>query len=133
MFWYCILNQLDKFLLLLCLNFFLVLQHMWLQTPLAHHAVLPGVDPWHWSALWGVSVAEAAPSDHQLVDGVVIFLQDVKASVQQVVSQSVELGEVDTQVGDTQQFCDGENQIDCLFHNKTEIWLVCKQFLTNWC
>lgn len=70
--------------------------------PQAHHVVLPGVDPWHWGALWGVSVTEAAASDHQLIDGVVIFLQDVEASIQQVVSQSVELGEVDPQVGDTQ-------------------------------
>lgn len=48
-----------------------------------------------------MSVTEAASSDHQLVDGVVIFLQDVEASIQQVVSQSVELGEIDPQVGDT--------------------------------
>lgn len=55
-----------------------------------------------------MSVTEAAPPDHQLVDGVVIFLQDVGAPVQQVVAQRVQLGEVDTQVGDAQKFCGGE-------------------------
>lgn len=100
-------------------------------TPQAHHVVLPDVDPWHWGALWGVSVTEAAPSDHQLIDGVVIFLQDVEASIQQVVSQSVELGEVDPQVGDTQQFCEGEKTASTcinLFHDKTEILFLCKLF-----
>ena len=81
-------------------------------SPLAHHAVLPGVHPWHWGALWGVSVTKAAPSDHQLIEGVVIFLQDIEASVQQVVSQSVKLGKVDTQVGNTQKFCKGEKIIN---------------------
>lgn len=49
---------------------------------LANHAVLPSVDAGHWGALWGVSVTEAAPSDHQFIDGVVIFLQDIKAPVE---------------------------------------------------
>lgn len=52
-----------------------------------------------------MAVAEAAASDHQLVDGVVVLLQHVEAPVQQVVSQSVELGEVDAQVGDSQKLC----------------------------
>lgn len=85
----------------------------WLWVSSTHHATLPGIDPRHRSALGGVSVAEAAPSDHQLVDGVVILLQDVEAPVQQVVSQSVELGEVDAQVGDTQQFCGEGKLLDC--------------------
>ena len=54
-----------------------------------------------------MSITEAAPSDHQFIDGVVIFLQDIKASVEQVVSQSVQLGKVDTQVGDAQKLCKG--------------------------
>lgn len=88
-----------------------ILPRLWVSS--THHAALPGVDPRHRSALGGVSVAEAAPSDHQLVDGVVILLQDVEAPVQQVVSQRVELGEVDAQIGDTQQFCGEGNLLDC--------------------
>lgn len=69
-----------------------------------------------------MTVTETASSDHQLVDGVVIFLQDVEASVQQVVSQSVELGEVDAQVGDTQKLCKGEKEISvalfCIFQTQ---------------
>ena len=121
-------------------SFCLFPHHPWLQyfftwffSPLAHHAVVPGVDPWHGGALWGVSVAEAAPSDRQLVEGIVIFLQDVEAPVQQVVSQSVQLGEVDTQVGDTQEFCKKKKKrlfmfhlISFQFHDQTDHSLVCK-------
>lgn len=52
-----------------------------------------------------MAVAKAAASDHQLVDGVVVLLQHVEAPIQQVVPQSVELGEVDAQVGDSQKLC----------------------------
>lgn len=80
-----------------------------------HHAVLRGFNARDGGTLWGMSVTEAAPSDHQLVDGIVIFLQDVKASVQQVISQSVKLSEVDTQIGDSQKFCRDVKQMDCVW------------------
>ena len=57
-----------------------------------------------------MSVTEAAPSDNQLINGIVVLLQDVGAAVQQVISQSVELCEVDSQVGDAQKFCEGEEK-----------------------
>lgn len=50
-----------------------------------------------------MSVAEAAAPHHQLIQGVVVLLQNVRAPVQQVISQGVQLGEVDPQVGDPQQ------------------------------
>lgn len=79
----------------------------WQYHPLTDHADLPGVDPRHRSALWSMSVTEAAPSHYQLIDSVVIFLQDFRASVQKVISQSVELCEVNAQVGDAQKICKG--------------------------
>lgn len=79
----------------------------WPYHPLTDHADLPGVDPRHRSALWSMSVTEAAPSHYQLIDSVVIFLQDFRASVQKVISQSVELCEVNAQVGDAQKICKG--------------------------
>jgi hypothetical protein len=75
--------------------------------PLSDHAVLPGVHAGHGGALGGVSVAEAAASDHQLVQGVVVLLQHVGPAVQQVVPQRVQLGQVDPQVGDAQELWEG--------------------------
>lgn len=49
-----------------------------------------------------MSVAEAVSSDHHVVDGVVILLLDLHSRVQQVVSERVQSGELDPQVGDLQ-------------------------------
>lgn len=52
-----------------------------------------------------MAVAEAAASHHQLVHGVVVFLQHVGTPVQQVVPQGVQLDESDAQVGDPEKIC----------------------------
>lgn len=49
-----------------------------------------------------MSVAEAVAPDHHVVDGVIIFLLNLYARVQEVVSQRVQFGELDPQVGDLQ-------------------------------
>ena len=58
-----------------------------------------------WDASGGMTVARAGPADDHVVDGVVILLVDLRSGVQQVVAQSVQLREVDAQVGHTQQLC----------------------------
>lgn len=68
---------------------------------LAHHALLI-LDPIDGGTLGGVAIAEAVAADDQLVHGVVVLLLDLHAGVQQVISQSVQLGEVHAQVSDLQ-------------------------------
>lgn len=53
-----------------------------------------------------MAVAEAAAAHHQLIQGIVILLQDVRPPVQKVVPQCVQLGEVNSQVGDPEQLWD---------------------------
>jgi len=50
-----------------------------------------------------VTVTEAVATDDELLQCVVILVLDVFARVQQVVAQSVELGEVKTKIGDLEQ------------------------------
>ena len=66
-----------------------------------HSSLAEGVPPpsAHGRALAGVSVAEAAASDHHVVQGVVIFVLRVPALPQQCVAQSKEAREVDANVG----------------------------------
>lgn len=49
-----------------------------------------------------MAVAEAVSTYDEFVYGVVILLFDLSSGVQQVVSQRVEFGEVNPQVGDFQ-------------------------------
>lgn len=53
-----------------------------------------------------VTIARARTSDDHLGNRVVIFLPDLLAIVQQIVTQCVQLGEVDTQVGHLQHVLD---------------------------
>lgn len=52
-----------------------------------------------------MSVAEAVSSDHHVIDGVVILFFDLHTRVQQVVSECVQFGELDPQVGNLQHVC----------------------------
>ena len=58
-----------------------------------------------WNTTRGVTVARARASDDHVVDGVVILFVDLRASIQQVVAQSVQLGEVNTQVCHAEKLC----------------------------
>ena len=60
----------------------------------------------HRYAATGVAVAQAATSHHHLVQGVVVFLGDVGARVEQVIAERVQPSKVDTQVGDFQKVLD---------------------------
>ena len=75
-----------------------------------------------------MSVTEAASSHHQLKDGVVVLLQDIGASVQEVVSKSVELSEVNTQVGDSQQLC-GHTHTNT--HTKGGMYALCERIIKS--
>ena len=50
-----------------------------------------------------MAVAGAGSPDDHVVDGVVILLIDLRPRVQQVVPESVQLGEVDAQIRDTEE------------------------------
>ncbi len=57
-------------------------------------------------ALVGVAIAQAAASHHHLVQSVVVLLADLVSRVEQIVAERVQLGEVNTQVGDSEQVLD---------------------------
>ena len=56
-----------------------------------------------WDASGGVAVAGAGSPDDHVIDGVVILLIDLRPRVQKVVPESVQLGEVDAQIRDTEE------------------------------
>lgn len=53
-----------------------------------------------------VSIARAGATDNHVGDGVVVLLTDLLTVIQQVVSQCVQLGEVDSQIGHLQHVLD---------------------------
>lgn len=53
-----------------------------------------------------VSIARAGSTDNHVRDGVVVLLTDLLAVIQQVVSQCVQLGEMDSQIGHLQHVLD---------------------------
>lgn len=54
----------------------------------------------HRRTLTGVSVAEAVPTNHHVVDGIIVLLSDLHPGVQEVISQRVQLDEFDSQICD---------------------------------
>lgn len=72
-----------------------------------HHSIQTSWGPADGGTLGGVAIAEAVPTHHQLIHGVIILLLDLESRIQQVVAQRVEPGEVHPQVGDLQQVCKG--------------------------
>ena len=50
-----------------------------------------------------MAVAGAGPTDHHVLNGVVVFLADLRAIVQQIVSQGMQSGHIDSEIGDFQQ------------------------------
>lgn len=55
-----------------------------------------------------MTVAEAAPAHNQLIQCIVIFLQDVRTPVKQVITQSVQFSEVYPEISDSQQILNVE-------------------------
>ena len=70
--------------------------------PAVHHVLLVR-DPGQREAPGCVAVARAGPTDHHVLDSVVVFLADLRAIVQQIVSQGMQPGHVDSEIGDFQQ------------------------------
>lgn len=67
--------------------------HAWLIEDISSGAV-------YWHTLAGMAIAEAAPSDHHLIEGVVVFILRVPPTpCQQVIPQSEQTCEVDPKVG----------------------------------
>ena len=54
----------------------------------------------HWRTLAGVSIAETVPTNHHVVDGIVVLLPDLHPRVQEIISQRVQLDEFDSQICD---------------------------------
>lgn len=75
--------------------------------PLTHHSIRVHLDVTDGGAFGGVAIAEAVTAHHQLIHSVVILLFDLQPGIQEIVSQRVKPGEVDPQVGDLQQVCEG--------------------------
>lgn len=71
-------------------------------TYVTHHALPNLPRPFDGGTLRGVSVTEAVPPDHHIVDGVVILLFNLYTRIQEVVPERVQFGELDPQVGDLQ-------------------------------
>lgn len=46
-----------------------------------------------------MSITRTAPSDHQIVDSIVVFALDLWSRVKNVVTQGVEFSKVDSDVG----------------------------------
>lgn len=67
-----------------------------------YHALGSGRRSIDGGALGGVAVAEAVAADDHVVQGVVVFLPNLVAVVEQVVAQRVELEELYPEVGDLQ-------------------------------
>lgn len=54
----------------------------------------------------GMAIAWARATDHQLIDGVPIFLINFGPVVKQIIAQCVQFGKIDAQIGDFEQFRD---------------------------
>lgn len=64
-----------------------------------HHVISCSVGfSFLWYAATGVAIAGARASNNHVIDGVIVLLLDLPARVQKVVTESVQLGEVDAQV-----------------------------------
>lgn len=50
----------------------------------------------HWCTLAGMAIAEAVPAHHHVVNGIVVLLPDLHPRIQEVISQCVQLGELDS-------------------------------------
>lgn len=75
-----------------------------LKTHLCTHHTLPGLpSALDRGTLGSMPIAEAIPSDHHVVDGVIVLLFDLHTGIQQVISKRVQFGELHPQVGDLQQ------------------------------
>jgi hypothetical protein len=65
-----------------------------------------GLDSGQGKTSVGVSVARTRPPNDHVGYGVVIFFLNVFPSVQKIIAQSVQLGEVDAQIGHFQEILD---------------------------
>lgn len=61
-----------------------------------HHSFHFFVEALHRCALTGVAIAEAVPAHHHVVNGIIVLLPDLHPRIQEVISQCVQLGELDS-------------------------------------
>lgn len=74
------------------------------QDPLCTHHTLPGLPgALDRGTLRSMSIAEAIPSDHHVIDGVIVLLLDLHTGIEQVISKCVQFGEFHPQVGDLKE------------------------------
>jgi hypothetical protein len=65
-----------------------------------YHSFHLFIESIHRGALTGMAVAEAVPSNHHIINCIVILLSDFHPGVQKVISQSMQFHKLDSQVGD---------------------------------
>lgn len=58
------------------------------------------VESIHGGTFTGMTIAEAVPSNHHIINSVIVLLSDFHSGVQKVISQGVQFHELDSQVGD---------------------------------
>lgn len=75
-----------------------------------HHSFHLLVEALHRGTLAGVPVAEAVAAHHHVVDGIVVLFPDLHPWVQEVISQRVQLDELDSQIRDLQEVCRGHQK-----------------------
>lgn len=61
-----------------------------------HHSFHFFTEALHWCTLAGMAIAEAVPAHHHVVNGIVVLLPDLHPRIQEVISQCVQLGELDS-------------------------------------
>lgn len=90
-------------------------------SPETHHAfnVLDSSDG---GALRSVAIAEAVAADDQLIHGVVVLLFDLHSRVEQVVTQSVQVSEVHTQVCDLQLICKEQKDMKTTYGVSSDVF-----------
>lgn len=80
-----------------------------------HHSFHLLVEALHRGTLAGVPVAEAVAAHHHVVDGIVVLFPDLHPWVQEVISQRVQLDELDSQIRDLQEVCRGHQKKKNMF------------------
>lgn len=82
------------------------------EDPLCTHHTLSGLPgALDWGTLGSMPIAEAIPSDHHVIDGVIVLLFDLHTGIQQVISERMQFGELHPQVGDLQHVWTKEQSV----------------------
>lgn len=93
---FCLVKKHVRF----CLYWIFLTSLFFLENFITHHSFYIILDAINGGTLWGMAITKAVSTNDKLVYCIVVFLFDFISGVQQVVPQSVKLGEIHSQVGD---------------------------------